>query len=252
MKKLSILVAAYQAEKWLAECITSIQDQHLPDGWCCEVLVGVDGCEATEKVARQFDQEGIKVVSMAKNFGTYVTFNTLMQYATGQLICRFDADDVMRDGYLAKQINELERGVDMTMTWSIYTDAELTPTDHVDAHPNYHPPGGLNRRGTEGQFMIQRAVWDRLGGFRAWRCAADSDFLARIRHSGLSIKVVEDFLYYRRTHPDSLIAHPETSFGSALRTRLEKVRANLVMEYQRSTASLKIEPVVGQVCWEAQ
>ncbi len=247
MKTLSILVAAYRAEKWLAECIASIQSQCLPDGWCCELLIGVDGCGATEKVARQFMQDNVKVISMAKNFGTYVTFNTLMQYATGQLICRFDADDVMRDGYLAKQINELQQGSDMTMTWSIYTDAELTPTDHVQAHPNYHPPGGLNRRGTEGQFMLRRSVWDCLGGFRPWRCAADSDFLARVRHAGFSISVVEEFLYYRRTHPDSLIAHPETNFSSVLRTGLEKIRADLVLEYQRSAASLKVTPVLGSV-----
>ena len=247
MKKLSILVAAYRAEKWLAECILSIQNQYLPDGWCCEVLVGVDGCEATGKVAVQFDQDNLKVISMVKNVGTYVTFNTLMQYATGQLICRFDADDVMRDDYLAKQIDRLQQGADMTMTWSIYTDAELTPTAHVGAHPNYHPPWGLNRRGTEGQFMIRWAVWDRLGAFRPWRCAADSDFLERVKHAGFNVSVVEEFLYYRRTHPDSLIAHPKTNFSSELRTGLEKVRADLVLEYQRSTTSLKVEPVLGSV-----
>ncbi len=247
MNKLSILVAAYRAEKWLAECIQSIQSQCLPDGWCYELLVGVDGCEATEKVAAQFDQTNVKLFSMTRNVGTYVTFNTLMQYATGELICRFDADDVMRDQYLARQINELEQGTDMTMTWSIYTDAELTPTSHVDAHPNYHPPWGLNRRGTEGQFIIRRTVWDRLGAFRPWRCAADSDFLERVKYAGFNVGVVEEFLYYRRTHPNSLIAHPKTNFSSELRTRLEKVRANLVLEYQRSTANLKVEPILGRI-----
>lgn len=247
MKRLSILVAAYRAEKWLAECVQSIQNQCLPDGWCHEVLIGVDGCEVTEKVAAQFEYDTIKVFSMAQNVGTYVTFNTLMQYASGQLICRFDADDVMRDEYLARQISELEQGADMAMTWSIYTDAELAPTDHVQAHPNYHPAGGLNRRGTEGQFMIRRTVWDRLGAFRPWRCAADSDFLERVKHAGFNVSIVEEFLYYRRTHPNSLIAHPKTSFGSELRTRLEKVRADLVLEYQRSATSLEVEPVLGRV-----
>lgn len=247
MKKVSVLVAAYRAEKWLDECIASVRNQRLPDDWCCELLIGVDGCRATETAAQKHRHADLKIISMAGNFGTYVTFNTLMQYASGDFIARFDADDVMRQGYLAGHIGRLQQGVDMSMSWSIYTDAELTPTDHVAAHPNYHPRGGLNRRGTEGQFVLRRTVWERLGGFRPWRCAADSDFLQRVRYAGFRVSVIREFLYYRRTHPDSLIAHPATNFSSALRLGFEKVRANLVREYQNNTANLKIEPVSGSI-----
>ncbi len=247
MKIISVLVAAFQADKWLIESLNSIVNQQLPQGWELEVLIGVDGCKTTYHEAMAYKNDNVRVISLMKNYGTYITFNTLMEYAQGQYICRFDADDVMRSGYLLSQIKRLENNVDMTMTWSIYTDEDLQPTSFVMAHTHYHPKGGLRKRGSEGQFMIKRHVWDALGGFQPWVCGADTDFSKRVRYAGFNIEVLEDFLYYRRTHKNSLTCHPKTNFESSLRKEIEDKINQLTLAYQRLDIPIKITPIVGLV-----
>lgn len=242
MKTISVLIAAYQAQHFLSDCLESVFSQVLPQEWTLEILLGIDGCDSTLQITQTIAPKELSVIYLTKNSGTYLTFNTLMRYATGELICRFDADDVMKPGYLSSQINAIEKGADMTMTWSIYTDIHLQPTSYVMAHDVYHPDQGLNRRGSEGQFVIKREVWRRLGGFRGWRCGADTDFFKRIRAAGFVHEVVPEFLYYRRTHEQSLTVHPYTNFKSPLRKTIQQLCANYQEQYLTGKRSLKIRP----------
>lgn len=240
MKTISILIAAWRAQDWLADCLNAVFAQVLPEGWRMQVLLGIDGCEETLKWLQGQHYPQLEAVYLKQNQGTYVTFNTLMRYAQGELICRFDADDVMQSGYLAAHIRASEAGADMSMSWSIYTDAKLKPTSHVMAHKVYHPENGLNRRGAEGQFVIRRAVWQQLGGFRPWRCGADTDFFKRVRFSGFSHCVIEAFLYLRRTHANSLTVDAATNFDSPLRLAIQKRVARYHQQYEAGVRKLKI------------
>ncbi len=243
MKTVSVLIAAYRARAWLADCLNAVLSQALPPGWQLQVLVGIDGCDDTLawlQAAHYGGVEGVELVHLKQNSGTYITFNTLMRYAHGELIARFDADDVMQPGYLAAHIAAIESGADMSLCWSIYTDAQLRPTSHVLAHTVYHPEHGLNRRGAEGQFVIRRAVWQALGGFRPWRCGADTDFFKRVRCAGFVHQVIEQFLYLRRTHPSSLTVDPATNFQSPLRLAIQKRVARYQEQYSAGTRGLKI------------
>ena len=246
MKTLSILIAAYQAQDWLEDCLTSVFRQDLPKAWRMQVLLGIDGCCKTLDLIRAFDFPELEIIWLAQNRGTYVTFNTLMQFAQGELIARFDADDVMQPGYLAAHIAAIEAGSDMTMSWSIYTDEQLHPTSHVLAHEVYHPENGLNRRGAEGQFVIRREVWHSLGGFRPWRCGADTDFFTRVRAAGLRSSVIEQFLYLRRTHRHSLTVRPETNFKSAYRLCVQKLVKHYAQQYQAGQRRVAIKPIMAK------
>jgi len=242
MKTISILIAAYQAQAWLEDCLDSLFTQHLPDGWKKQVLLGIDGCDETLRLAQNINRPELDVIYLRQNQGTYITFNTLMRYANGELLCRFDADDVMQQDFLSAQIQALVAGIDMTMTWSTYTDDKLQATSHVMAHEVYHPKHGLNRRGAEGQFIIKREVWNRLGGFRPWRCGADTDFFKRLQLAGFSFCVIEQFLYLRRTHENSLTAHPDTNFHSSLRISIQKLTNEYYQQYKTGERNLKIRP----------
>jgi glycosyltransferase involved in cell wall biosynthesis len=242
MKTISVLIAAYNAQTWLKDCLSSVFSQSLPSGWKIEVLLGIDGCDQTLQLTKDIECPELSIFYLKNNSGTYLTFNTLMRYATGDLICRFDADDVMKPNFLSSQIQAIEQGVDMTMAWSIYTDADLNPTSYVMAHEVYHPENGLNRRGSEGQFIIKRDIWKRLGGFRAWRCGADTDFFKRLRAAGFSHTVIPEFLYFRRTHENSLTTHPYTNFKSPLRKYIQKLCADYQEQYLAGKRSVKIRP----------
>lgn len=247
MKTLSVLIAAYKAERWLEQCIQSVQAQRLPAGVALEILVGVDGCASSLAVAKRLVAGNMKVFYSPENNGPFVTFNTLMRFASGEWICRFDADDVMHPDFLAEQLRRLGGDVNMTLTWSIFTDECLQPTSIILAHDDYRPARGEHRRGGEGCFVLERQVWGRLGGFRPWRCGADTDFRDRVIASGLNISVVEKFLSYRRVHENSLTAHPATNFESDLRKRYIDQLDVHRLAYRKADAEYKIEPVYAEI-----
>ncbi len=242
MKTLSVLIAAFDARRWLGDSLDAVFGQKLPAGWRLQVLLGIDGCADTLDYIKAAPYPGLVVVHLRRNRGTYVTFNTLMRYADGDLIARFDADDVMCDGYLAAHIEALENGADLSMSWSIYTDEHLRPTSVVPALPDYRPENGERRMGTDGQFVARRAIWQRLGGFRPWRCTADSEFVIRAQAAGFRTVVLEQFLYLRRTHARSLTTDPATNYQSDTRTRMRDLTLAYRDEYQAGLRPIDVLP----------
>ena len=245
-KTISVLVAAFKAQDWIADCLDAVFAQDLPDGWRLEVLVGIDGCDDTlqriQSIRQPFRDMPLDIVHLRQNQGTYVTFNTLMLYATGDLICRFDADDVMRPDYLAAQIRTIETGVDMTLTWSIYTDTALKPVPVYSKKNGLEDANGHCRIGWEGQFVIRREVWERLGGFQAWRTSADTDFLNRVKAAGFRQIVLEQFLYFRRIHGNSLTSHPDSNFQSPMRLSVEQLIVEYSLQYQTGERDVALKP----------
>ncbi|WP_083901441.1 glycosyltransferase family A protein [Azospirillum sp. B4] len=244
MRTISVLIAAFRARRWLGDCLDAVFAQPLPAGWRLQVLLGVDGCDDTLDYIGTAPYPALQKVHLRRNRGTYVTFNTLMQYAEGDLIARFDADDVMLDGYLRRHIEAQEEGADLTFSWSVYTDEDLRPTSSIPALPDYRPESGHLRKGSHGQFVAKRHVWERLGGFRAWPCGADTEFLIRAEVAGFRKAVLEEFLYLRRTHRGSLTAHPETNYESNTRMRLQNLTIQYREEYKAGMRSVAVESEV--------
>lgn len=245
MRRISILIAAFDASRWIGDCVLAIQRQELPDGWDVEILVGIDACAATLQAVEGLSEPRLRAILLERNSGPYVTFNTLMLIAAGERICRFDSDDVMLPGYLRAQLASIDQGAELSMSWSIFTDENLEPTSRIIAQPYYHPSNGEHRAGSEGCFVMTRQVWNRLGGFRSWRCAADSDFRDRATARGIRLRVVEEFLYLRRTHHDSLTASEATNFDSPLRGRYRRQIERFKEDYARSRSSLWVAPRVA-------
>lgn len=67
-----------------------------------------------------------------------------------------------------------------------------------------------------GVVLYKRKVFDIAGGFQNWLCAADSELLERVKHH-IIIKELNDRLFFRRQHNNSLTKREETKFGSVLR-----------------------------------
>jgi hypothetical protein len=70
--------------------------------------------------------------------------------------------------------------------------------------------------------MMAREVWDTLGGFKPWKCFADSDFLTRSKIAGYNMAEVRRHLYIRRVHARSLTVRKETNYNSSIRLRYRK------------------------------
>jgi len=103
----SILIPAFNAEKWIANAISSAMKQSWPNK---EVIVVDDGSrDQTLSVARACASREVKVVSQA-NQGASAARNQAYAICQGDYIQWLDADDLLGPDKIAKQMAALERG----------------------------------------------------------------------------------------------------------------------------------------------
>lgn len=223
MKTVSVIIAAYQAEAFINEAIESVMGQELPDGYRLEFILGIDGCESTRQAVLNVEDERIQIFNMDSNYGTYITFNTMMRLASGELVVRFDADDIMLKSYLSRQIAVFEEQPEVYLTWTRnrYIDLEGSPIPDLTQKEDRDLKYWEIRSPSNGQFMMRKKLWSVLGGFQPWRCNGDTDFLIRMRFLGYREHGIEEVLYLRRIHSDSLTQSETTGYDSELRKEIQ-------------------------------
>ncbi|MEO5953382.1 MAG: glycosyltransferase family A protein, partial [Chloroflexia bacterium] len=97
----SILIPAYNAERWIGESIDSALNQTWPRK---EVIVVDDGShDSTASVAKQFSQFGVNVVTQ-ENLGAAAARNRAFALSRGEYIQWLDADDLIAPDKIAKQM----------------------------------------------------------------------------------------------------------------------------------------------------
>lgn len=248
MKTVSVIIAAYRAEAFIEEAVNSVLAQQLPVDYQLQLILGIDACEATGKAVTTLIDDRLQVFVMDRNYGTYITFNTMMRFATGELIVRFDTDDVMLEGYLNKQIAVFEEKPDVYLTWARnnYIDPEGEVIQSMIPKEESELKYWEIRSPSNGQFMMRKKLWNLLGGFKSWRCNSDTDFLIRMRFLGCAEHGIKEVLYLRRIHPDSLTQSETTGYNSELRKEIVGI-----MKRERDERTSKEEcwvaPITGEV-----
>ena len=212
MPGISIVVTAWNNTNYLEECLDSIVKQDFKGEY--EVLLGIDCCEKTrDKFLTLRDKnkyKNFKAYYMTENKGTYVTTNTLISFSKYDIILRFDSDDVMMPEMLSS----------IYTTFSTY-NADLVKFKFLNFNEHRRWMGVPSA----GVMAYTRELYYKVGGYKPWRCAADSDFLKRILAVGINVKTLNTPLFLRRSHSESLTNKIDTGFRSELRRGYNKIMA---------------------------
>lgn len=92
MPKISVVMPAYNAEKYIAEAIKSILNQTFSD---FEFIIIDDGStDRTVNIVNSFSDERIRFFQNESNLGVAETLNRGLDLASGQYIARMDSDDI--------------------------------------------------------------------------------------------------------------------------------------------------------------
>ena len=104
MKKLSILIPAYNVENYIEECINSILNLNID----YEIIIINDGStdKTLKKIQKYKKYNYIKIISQ-ENMGISKTRNNLLKSATGKYIFFLDADDYINKENFIKLLNNL-------------------------------------------------------------------------------------------------------------------------------------------------
>ena len=135
--KVSVLMPAYNAEKYIAEAITSVLRQSFTD---FELLIINDGStDDTLAIANSFHDPRIVIVTQ-RNKGVSSALNLGLSYARAPYIARFDADDICHPQRLKIQYEFITAYPEYSVIGST--------ADYVDAEGHfmftYHLAGHLN------------------------------------------------------------------------------------------------------------
>jgi len=236
-KIITVIVAAYKAERFIDQALSSILAQELPEGWTLQLLLGIDGCQKTKKAVQKIKDPRLTKYMMKRNRGTYITFNTMMKYAKGEAISRFDADDIMYQGFLYDALLKIEEGYSLIRY-------KLDVIDQNNKVKGSYPLG-------YGMVTFSRYAWDIVGGYQPWRCAADSEMINKI-HSNPKLKSFsltnKAYVGYRSFDgSNSLTRAKATTFGSSSRNQKSSyiARANEAWRSGKNL-SIKTTPLTGK------
>jgi len=194
---ISILIAAYRAEKYIEECINSITTT-TPH----EILIGVDGCRKTYNVIKKKQSDRIKIYNKEINTGAYDTWNMLINKASFNHVLIFAADDIMIDGFLDNAISELNNFDFMHIRCKTFSD-NADDDGHIWI--------------ADGVILIRTEVIMSVNGYQKWRCSADTELKFRLKHFGYLGKASKRIGFRYRRHGDSLTMSGGTDINSSLR-----------------------------------
>lgn len=196
----SVIIPAYNAERFLGEAIESVLRQTEPPS---EVLVVNDGSsDGTERVARSFGSR-VALISQA-NAGVAAARNVGAARAAHEWLAFLDADDAWRPEKLAYQKRVLrEESSYSCLTQIQHASSTLEPRElssgtSVDLRAMiFHAPDCAPT--TPSSLVVARRLFDQIRGFDSrFQTLADWDLVLRLRLAGPMAFVNEPLVLYRR------------------------------------------------------
>jgi glycosyltransferase involved in cell wall biosynthesis len=203
MQLISVIMPAYNAERFVRQAIESILAQ---DDTHFELIV-VDDCSTdnTASICYEYAQRDprVSVLRTATNTGISGALNVGLAASRGALIARMDADDISLSSRLSKQraylrdnpaiglcgmaIEVIDVDSRPLRSPSTAVGADLLERLAAWCSPVAHPT-----------WMFRRAVFDAIGGYRDLAPAEDYDFLLRVIAAGWKLANIPNVgLLYR-------------------------------------------------------
>lgn len=224
MPKISVVMPAYNAEKYIGQAIESILNQSYGD---FEFII-LNDCskDTTESVILSYDDKRIVYVKNEENLGVARTLNKGLALAKGLYIARMDADDISMPQRFEKQAAFLDENPGVAVlgcnvetfdeTGPLYTGWSATDPKqmHIDllfscglAHPSV---------------MMRREVIAGLGGYDPeFEGMEDYELWCRVVRNH-QVTTLPDTLFRYRVHGGQVTKNPSEKYLTRLRALKEK------------------------------
>lgn len=230
MPKVTAMVVSYNHERFISECLASIEQQNFDD---LEVICVDDGSsDASPKIAHEFDAMDVMVYKKP-NGGPSDAFNYGIERASGDILMMISADDTMLPGSIAARVNALEDpDVDIVCglpTWIGADSRDLPPSDYPDIFLPFElsPEAMFKRLFFEGNFIsaptiaMRRAIHHEIGPFdQRFEQLQDYDYWLRAAALGKKFICIDRPLVGYRWHGGNL----STSNSERSEAELSEVR----------------------------
>ena len=212
----SILIPAYNAERWIGATIESVVAQT----WHHKEIIVVDdgSSDGTLTVARQFESKGVHVVTQA-NQGAAAARNKALSLSRGDYIQWLDADDLLSPEKIAYQARAAEQTSDgrvlFSSPWGFFrfrpARARFVPSP---LWCDLGPTEWMIRK-WEGNWHMQTATWlvsrelTEMAGPWDTRLLGDDDgeYFSRVINASNGIQFIRQSRVYYRIMPTNRLSY---------------------------------------------
>ena len=119
MPKVSVIMAAYNEEKYIKEAVNSILKQSFKD---FELIIVDDGSkDRTSEILAGYDKEQLKIIHQ-ENQGHAAARNKAIQLSSGEYIANLDANDISMPQRLKRQVAFLDQNSEIGMVGSAFIE----------------------------------------------------------------------------------------------------------------------------------
>jgi glycosyltransferase involved in cell wall biosynthesis len=214
----SVVIPAYNAERFLADALASVQRQAGP----LEIIVLDDGStDGTRQIAEQWPP--VRYFWQA-NGGIGAARNAGVARASGELLAFLDADDLWTGDKLQRQREVLAERPEIDLVSGQveqFFDASLA------VPPGASPPPTSDAF-SAGSMLVRRAAFDRIGPFRTdLKVGEVIDWHSRATSGGLAMLILPHIVLRRRIHGNNTVLRLRgeySSYLSMLKSHLNRKR----------------------------
>jgi glycosyltransferase involved in cell wall biosynthesis len=209
----SILLPAYNIDKFLKEAIDSVLNQTYKD---FELILIDDGStDNTLNIMQEYaNKDNRIIIDSHENMGMGESLNRALKIAKGDLIIRMDADDIMLPQRIEMQVEFMQNNPNISVSSCLAyyinengkiigkTFSDLKTIDDSKRYLKENEPIGLLHPGV----IFRKKDILEIGGYRGkfWP-AEDIDLWNRLLENGKNIVVIQEILMKYRIHGDSII-----------------------------------------------
>lgn len=198
--RISAIMAAYNAERYVGMALDSVLAQTLPPD---EIIVIDDGStDRTLEILRSY--AGRITILSQENSGPGRALNVAMDAASGDAFAFLDADDLWRPEKLKIQNAVLSAEEDLEAVFGAiqqFISPELDPEIASTFVVPDQPQPGISKT----TMLIRRVAFERIGPFEEVHTAADSvDWFARANALKLRSRMMPEVVALRRQHSGNL------------------------------------------------
>lgn len=190
--ELSVIIPAYNAEKFLAEAVKSVLQQTWAGSY--EIVIYNDGSQDdTQKVAEQFGPP-VTVYGQNEAGGTANARNSAIEKSRGKFLAFLDADDIWLPEKLSLQFAHL-----------VGRERELAVFGAVQEFDQNGPRGDFRKSMLPTSCLVPKEVFHRIGLFdTSLKVAEFAEWLSRAQDIGVRLEVVDAPVARRRIHSDNI------------------------------------------------
>lgn len=253
----SVLVPCFNYASYVGETLRSVLAQDYPN---FELIVVDDGSsdESVQVIQHTLDElRGRSIVRRVEfvqqsNHGVSAALNKALEYAQGNLIATFDADDLMPPGRLKLQAEYLVNQplVGCLGGVAIRIDEEgrqLPKKDKNRSVLRYDFGQALSAALVVGGniAVYRREAMDKVGGYDPAIKIQDFQMTLKVAHAGYAIDILPEVVTFYRKHSNSLSSNYRLEYQSGLQVieafadhpAYESGRAKLVIKALRSAVT---------------